>query len=102
MMNHQNRSCCFILLAVAVSLAGCQSTYYAVWETLGKEKRHLLKDQIENARDDQIEASEEFQDALTRLKEFNGFDGRDLEKAYRRISNDSKTAKSGRTSWKTE
>ena len=34
-------------------LVGCQTTYYAVWEKLGKEKRHLLRDQVEKSRDDQ-------------------------------------------------
>ncbi len=87
-MKNRNLFCCLLLVAILVSLAGCQSTYYAVWEKLGKEKRHLLKDQIENARDDQIEASEAFKDALTRLKEFNGFEGGDLEKAYNRLSDD--------------
>ncbi len=28
-------------------VTGCQTTYYAVWEKLGKEKRHLLKDNVE-------------------------------------------------------
>ena len=87
-MKMRNLFYCLLLSAAVVALIGCQSTYYAVWEKLGKEKRHLLKDQIENARDDQIEASEEFQDALTRLKAFNDFEGGKLEKAYNRISDD--------------
>jgi hypothetical protein len=79
-----------ILLSIimAVFLAGCQTTYYAVWEKLGKEKRHLLRDQVEKSRDDQKEASEEFKDALTRLKEMYGLEGGDLEKMYERLSDD--------------
>lgn len=87
-MKNRHVVCCLAFLTVTAFLAGCQSTYYAVWEKLGKEKRHLLKDQIENARDDQIEASEEFQDALTRLKAFNNFEGGELEKAYNQIAED--------------
>lgn len=83
-----NSVCCFALLTVTLFLASCQSTYYAVWEKMGREKRHLLKDQIENARDDQLEASEEFQDALTRLKAFNNFEGGKLEQAYSQIADD--------------
>jgi predicted nucleic acid-binding Zn-ribbon protein len=73
------------LLALA---AGCQSGYYAVWEKLGKEKRHLLKDQVEQARDDQEKASEEFKDALTRLKELYGFEGGELEVFYEKLKDD--------------
>jgi len=69
---------CILLLFAA----GCQSTYYSVWEKLGKEKRHLLKDQVEKQKEEQKEASEQFKDALTRVKEIYGFDGGDLEEVY--------------------
>ena len=58
------------ILATLMSLAvmvGCQTTYYTVWEKLGKEKRHLLKDNVEKAQKEQEKASEEFKDALTRV-----------------------------------
>ena len=84
-----------IRLAVAVSVlfiflfyAGCQTTYYAVWEKLGKEKRHLLKDQVEKARSEQEDASEQFKDALTRIKELYGFKGGDLEEFYNKLKSD--------------
>ena len=72
----------------AILLIGCQSAYYAMWEKLGKEKRHLLRDQVEDSRSDQEKASEAFKDALTRLKEMYGFQGGDLEKMYNRLSED--------------
>ena len=81
------------VLAMMLPLTACQSTYYAVWEKMGKEKRHLLRDQVEKARDDQSQASEEFKDALTRLKEMSGFDGGDLEKMYNRLADDYETCK---------
>ena len=80
-----------VVLMVLTALVACQSTYYAVWEKMGKEKRHLLRDQVERARDDQAQASEEFKDALTRLKEMYGFDGGDLEKMYNQLSDDYET-----------
>ena len=76
------------LLASLIFIAGCQSTYYAVWEKMGKEKRHLLRDQVEKSQQDQEKASEEFTDALTRLKQMYGLDGGDLEKMYDRLSGD--------------
>ena len=80
-----------ILLLLGSVLAfswGCQKTYYAVWEQLGQEKRHLLKTQVEQARSDQEKASEEFKDALTRLKEIYGFQGGDLEDFYEKLRYD--------------
>jgi hypothetical protein len=67
---------------------GCQTTYYAVWEQLGKEKRHLLEYQVEKARSDQEEASEQFKDVLTRIKEMYGFEGGDLEEFYAKLKSD--------------
>jgi len=86
-MTKKNFPC--LAAAVAVLLiSACQSAYYSVWESLGKEKRHLLRDQIEAVQDDQKEASEEFNDALTSLKMVYHFDGGDLEKIYDRVSDD--------------
>jgi FtsZ-binding cell division protein ZapB len=69
-------------------MAGCQSANYKVWEQLGKEKRHLLRDHVQYARNDQQQASEEFKDALTRVKEVYGFSGGDLESYYNRLKDD--------------
>lgn len=77
----------FVWSALALVL-GCQTTYYAVWEKLGKEKRHLLKDNVEQVQTEQEKASEEFKDALTRVKEIYGFKGGDLEEMYDRLRDD--------------
>lgn len=78
----------FAPLFFILILCACQTTYYAFWEKLGKEKRHLLKDQVESARSEQEKASEEFKDALTRLKEIYGFQGGELEGYYNRLRDD--------------
>jgi SMC interacting uncharacterized protein involved in chromosome segregation len=67
---------------------GCRSTYYSAWETLGKHKRDLLKDNVEKVRDDQEAAAEQFKDALTRLRELYQLEGGDLEKTYDRLRAD--------------
>lgn len=78
-----------ILLGMAaLYLIGCRSTYYAMWESLGKEKRHLLRDEVEAAREDQAEASEAFKDALTRVRELTGFHGGELENVYLQLKDD--------------
>jgi hypothetical protein len=79
------------LFILTLFLTACQTTYYAVWEKMGKEKRHLLRDQVEKSKDDQVKASGEFKDALTRLKEMYGLEGGDLEKMYSRLSDDFET-----------
>jgi hypothetical protein len=75
----------FVLLLFG---AGCRTTYYSLWETFGKEKRDLLKDNVEKTRDAQAAATEQFKDALTNLKELYGFQGGELEKMYDRIKAD--------------
>jgi len=78
-----------LIAAIVVSATiGCQTTYYTVWEKLGKEKRHLLKDNVEAAQSEQEKASKEFKDALTRVKEIYGFQGGDLEAMYDKLSED--------------
>ncbi len=77
-----------LVLVLLAAVPGCRSTYYAMWESVGKEKRHLLKDEVTAAREDQAQASEEFKDALTRIKELTGFEGGELEDAYRRLKGD--------------
>ena len=79
------------LLALAIFLvaaAGCRSNYYAAYEKFGVYKRDLLKKRVVAARDEQKEAGEQFQDALTRLKSLYGFDGGKLEKAYATLQGD--------------
>lgn len=78
----------FALLCAMALMAGCQSAYYKVWEQMGKEKRHLLRDHVQYARNDQEKASEEFKDALTRVKEVYGFSGGDMETYYNRLKDD--------------
>ncbi len=70
---------------VMLLIAGCSTAYYAAWEKLGYEKRDILKERVVEARDEQQAASEQFKDALTKLKEVYAFDGGNLEKAYRQL-----------------
>jgi outer membrane murein-binding lipoprotein Lpp len=81
-----------VLLVLCLAFVGCRSTYYSVWEKFGKHKRDLLRDNVEQVRDDQQAAAEQFKDALTRLKELTGFKGGDLEKIYDRLNSDYKAS----------
>jgi hypothetical protein len=77
-----------LLLVVAMALPACRSTYYTAWEQFGKYKRDLLKDNVKAAREDQKEATEQFKDTLTRLKELYRFEGGELEQTYNRLKSD--------------
>lgn len=74
-----------LILAGLFTFLGCDAAYYAAMEKIGKEKRHLLADKVEDVKESQTEAQEEFKDALTQIKELYGFDGGDLEKVYERV-----------------
>ena len=87
----EKTKCVKVLMVLGLAvffISGCRSTYYAMWESLGKEKRHLLRDEVEQAREDQAEASEDFKDALTRVKELTDFQGGELENVYLQLKDD--------------
>ena len=69
-------------------LASCSSVYYSALEKVGLEKREILVDRVESARDAQGEAQEQFKDALERFKALVGYDGGDLEKRYEILSDE--------------
>jgi hypothetical protein len=76
------------LLALLLTLTSCSSVYYSAYEKFGVYKRDLLKKRVVAARDEQKEASVEFKDALTRLKEITQFEGGKLEARYRQLQSD--------------
>ena len=59
-MKLYSRLIIFVALFTVISITGCQTAYYATWEKLGKEKRHLLRDNVQKASKEQEEASEQF------------------------------------------
>jgi hypothetical protein len=62
--------------------------YYSTNEMFGREKRHILKSDIEHVSTEQGKAAEQFKDTLTRLKSMYGFEGGDLEKTYKKLQSD--------------
>jgi hypothetical protein len=75
-----------LLVAAAAASAGCAATYYRALETVGIEKREILVDRVENARDSQAEAKEQFATALDQYRALVAFDGGDLEDIYDRMN----------------
>jgi len=77
-----------ILLAALLLPAGCSHLYYRAMEAVGIEKREILVDRVEDARDDQQEAKEQFKTTLERFKELTGFEGGELEEFYDRLADE--------------
>lgn len=81
------KTCLAIVLgALLVSLTACSGTYYKTMESFGVEKRDILIDRVEDARDAQDEASETFASALDQFRSVVSFDGGDLEEVYDRLN----------------
>ena len=76
------------LTATLTLLASCQSAYYATMESFGQHKRDILVDRVEDARDDQEEAKEQFADALEAFMSVTAYDGGDLRDVYDRLSDE--------------
>lgn len=73
------------VLAVAILFTGCASTSIAVREKLGTPKREQLVDRVDETRDAQENAKEQFATTLDELKSLTAFDGGELEDAYSRL-----------------
>lgn len=75
-----------IIAALVLSLAGCSAAYYRALESIGVEKRDILVDRVEDARDAQNAAKEQFASALEQYRSVVAFDGGELEDVYDRLN----------------
>jgi len=76
----------FALLLLFVT--ACQSAYYGAWEKVGVHKRDILIDRVENARDAQNDAQEQFKSALEEFSALVNFDGGNLQRMYDRLNSE--------------
>ncbi|MBL4582522.1 MAG: DUF2959 domain-containing protein [Gammaproteobacteria bacterium] len=70
------------LLLALLSLVACSTVYYETMEQFGIHKRDILVDRVEEARDSQEAAKEQFSSALEQFTTLLNFDGGDLRAAY--------------------
>jgi hypothetical protein len=77
-----------VLPLLALFLVACQSAYYEVAEQVGYHKREILVDRVEDARDSQVEAEEQFQSAQEHLLALIEFDGGELQDAYEDLADE--------------
>jgi hypothetical protein len=71
-----------LLVLAVLMLTSCQTAYYAAMEKLGYPKRELLVSRVQQARDSQQAAKEQFQSALERFRAVVHFRGGELEAKY--------------------
>ncbi|GAL12251.1 hypothetical protein JCM19233_3243 [Vibrio astriarenae] len=69
-----------------MTLTGCSSTYYAAMEQVGYHKRDIMVDRVEDAKESQQEAQQEFTSALEALSALTNFNGGELESVYKDIN----------------
>jgi uncharacterized protein YukE len=71
-----------ILVTLFFLFTGCQSAYYAAWEKVGVEKRDILVDRIEDAKESQEDAQRQFSSALEEFTQLINFNGGELQDVY--------------------
>ncbi|MXR70017.1 DUF2959 family protein [Shewanella sp. JBTF-M18] len=69
-------------LGAVVMLSGCQSAYYGAMEKVGYHKRDIMVDRVNDAKESQEEAQEQFSSALEEMQALLNHDGGDLQSAY--------------------
>lgn len=79
-------------LLFTVLLSGCQSAYYGAMEKVGYHKRDIMVDRVEDAKESQQEAKEQFSSALEELTRLINFDGGDLDAVYNKTKDEYESA----------
>jgi hypothetical protein len=77
-----------ILIAVLLLpfLGGCSKAYYGAMEKVGIHKRDILIDRVEDARDAQSEAQEQFKSALEQFGAVVHIENSNLKTAYEKLN----------------
>ena len=76
------------VLCSVLAMQGCAATYLRALETIGFEKREVLVNRIENARDEQSSAKDHFESALDNYRAIVEVEGGELERVYERLERD--------------
>lgn len=74
-------------------ISSCDRAYYGTLERFGIEKRDVLVDRVEEAKDSQQDAQKEFRSALEQYRSVVTFDGGELEDQYNALSDAYEDAK---------
>ena len=75
-------------------LTGCQKAYYKTMEKFGYHKRDLLVSRVQDARDAQEQAKEQFKTALEKFTDVVNFQGGELKEKYEQLNKEYETSQS--------
>ena len=75
----------FIIIGSMLLLFGCQSAYYSTMEKFGIEKRDILVDRVEDAKESQEDAQQQFSSALEQFIQLTNYDGGKLQDVYENL-----------------
>jgi hypothetical protein len=67
-------------------IAGCSQAYYGALEKVGIHKRDIMVDRVQEAKQSQENAKEQFQSALEEFSSVANFQGGDLEDTYKKLN----------------
>ena len=73
------------LISTIFFTGGCQKAYYGTMEKFGVHKRDIMVERVEDARDSQQEAKEQFLSALELLSQVLNYQGGKLEDKYKTL-----------------
>ena len=76
------------MVLIMFFLSSCSSTYYSAMEKVGKHKRDIMVDRVEEARDSQAAAQEQFKSALEQFDSVVKLKETNLKKAYDSLSSE--------------
>ena len=77
-----------LLTVLCLPLASCSKVYYGTWEALGVHKRDIMVERVQEARDDQEKAKEQFASALEKFSAMFEFEGGELEDKYKALKSE--------------
>lgn len=75
-----------VMVVCLAALVGCSTTYYSTLEKVGIHKRDLMVSRVEDARDAQEDAKQQFQSALEQFTSVVAVKGGDLEQKYNTLN----------------
>jgi hypothetical protein len=85
------------VVGLALLAGGCgkayRSAYYSTWQKLGWEKRDILVDRVDEAKDSQEAAKEQIKTTFERFQELTNYQGGELESRYKKLNGEYERAK---------
>ncbi|MDH3281553.1 MAG: DUF2959 domain-containing protein [Gammaproteobacteria bacterium] len=85
-MSRNQRATVFLCIILVGGTTACQKAYYNTMEAMGFDKREILVDRVEETRDAQTSAKEQFASALEQFRSMVNVEGGDLERVYDRLN----------------